>query len=244
MESKFKLTMEENIFVAKRNVVDYIWKSANLEGINITFPETNAIFEGMGVESVKVDDIVKINNMKRTWSFMLDTLDRLTDFDYMCRLNMIIGSDGSIFGSGKIRAYDVKISGTKWQPQIPFEYDIRNEIADILLIESPTDRAITLMLWGMRRQVFIDGNKRTAMMLANKEMITNGCGIISIPNELIRKFGEMLITFYETNDMSNIKQFVYDKCIDGIDLRMQKQMEKEKSISLDQSDEQFGMKME
>lgn len=218
MENKFKLTQEQNIFLAKRNIVDYIYKSANLEGIHVTFPETQAIFDGIGVEGVKIDDIIKINNLKRAWQFMLDTLDRLTDFDYLCRLNMIIGSEGSIYGAGKIRAYDVRISGTNWQPQIPFEYDVRNEMADILKIESVTQRAITLMLWGMRRQIFIDGNKRTSMMIANKEMIKNGCGIISIPNEHIKTFYELLIKFYETNDMEKIKNFVYENCIDGIAL--------------------------
>lgn len=33
MKNKFNLTREENAFIAKRNIVDYIWKSANLEGI-------------------------------------------------------------------------------------------------------------------------------------------------------------------------------------------------------------------
>lgn len=218
MKDKFKMTREQNIFVAKRNIVDYIYKSANLEGIHVTFPETQAIFDGVGVEGVKVEDIIKINNLKRAWQFVLDTLDRLTDFDYLCRLNMIIGSEGSIYGAGKVRAYDVRISGTSWQPQIPFEYDVRNEMADILKIESTTERAITLMLWGMRRQIFIDGNKRTSMMLANKEMIFNGSGIISIPNEHIKSFYELLIKFYETNDMQKIKSFVYENCIDGLSL--------------------------
>ena len=109
MKDKFKMTREQNIFVAKRNIVDYIYKSANLEGIHVTFPETQAIFDGVGVEGVKVEDIIKINNLKRAWQFMLDTLDRLTDFDYLCRLNMIIGSEGSIYGAGKVRAYDVRI---------------------------------------------------------------------------------------------------------------------------------------
>lgn len=216
MKNKFQLTQEQNIFIAKKNIVDYIYKSANLEGIHVTFPETQAIFDGVGVQGIKVEDIIKINNLKRAWQFMLDTLDRLTDFDYLCRLNMIIGSEGSIYGAGKIRAYDVRISGTNWQPQIPFEYDIRNEISEILKIESATERAITLMLWGMRRQVFIDGNKRTSMMIANKEMITNGCGIISIPNEHIKIFYELLIDFYETNNIKKIKNFVYENCIDGI----------------------------
>ena len=221
MKDKFKLTQERNIFVAKRNIVDYIYKSAKLEGIHVTFPETQAIFEGVGVDGVKVEDIVKINNLKRAWKFMLDTLDRLTDFDYLCRLNMVIGSEGSIYGAGKIRAYDVRIAGTNWQPQIPFEYDIRNEMAgilQILQIESKTEKAITLMLWGMRRQIFVDGNKRTSMMIANKEMIKHGCGIISIPEEKIKSFYELLISFYEMNDIKKIKNFVYENCVDGLDL--------------------------
>ena len=216
MQPKYNMTAEQNIFTAKRNIKEYIWHSAQLEGIPVTFPETEAIFEGIGVENVKVEDIIKINNMKRAWYFILDTYDRACDFDYMCRINMMIGSDGSIFGAGKIRAYDVKITGTKWQPQLPFEFDIRNEMADIFLLESPTERAITLMLWAMRRQIFIDGSKRTANLLANKEMILNGCGIISIPNECIKEFSGLLIDFYETNNNTTIKQFVYDNCIDGM----------------------------
>ena len=29
-------------------------------------------------------------------------------------------------------------------------------------------------------------------------------------------FGEKLTKYYETNDMSDLKQFIYDKCISGI----------------------------
>ena len=37
MQAKFNMTQQENIFLAKRNIVDYIWKSANLEGIGVTY---------------------------------------------------------------------------------------------------------------------------------------------------------------------------------------------------------------
>lgn len=49
MESKYNMTQKENIFLAKRNIVDYIWKSANLEGIGVTYPDTQAIYNGMAV---------------------------------------------------------------------------------------------------------------------------------------------------------------------------------------------------
>ena len=38
MLDKYQLTLEENIFLAKRNIVDSIYKESKLEGIAITFP--------------------------------------------------------------------------------------------------------------------------------------------------------------------------------------------------------------
>ena len=42
------------------------------------------------------------------------------------------------------------------------------------------------------------------------------CGIISIPNEKIKPFYDLLIKFYKTNNMEEIKYFVYENCIDGL----------------------------
>lgn len=69
------MTREQNIFVSKRNIVDYIYRSAKLEGINVTFPATQAIYNGVGSNNVKVEDIIKINNLKRVWYYVLETLD-------------------------------------------------------------------------------------------------------------------------------------------------------------------------
>ena len=48
-KDKYNMTVEQNIFLAKRNIIDYIWKSANLEGISVTFPETQQIYDGGNV---------------------------------------------------------------------------------------------------------------------------------------------------------------------------------------------------
>jgi len=39
------------------------------------------------------------------------------------------------------------------------------------------------MLYMMRAQIFEDGNKRAAMMVANHILIKNGRGIIAVPEE-------------------------------------------------------------
>lgn len=40
MKDKYKMSQDENIFIAKRLLVDSIYKSANLEGIAVTFAQT------------------------------------------------------------------------------------------------------------------------------------------------------------------------------------------------------------
>lgn len=55
------------------------------------------------------------------------------------------------------------------------------------------------------------------MLLANHEMIKNGVGVITIPIDKKEKFGEELIKYYETDDIKDLKQFIYDDCIDGIE---------------------------
>lgn len=72
------------------------------------------------------------------------------------------------------------------------------------------------MCYTMRSQLFWDGNKRSSMLFANSIMIRNGKGIISIPIEEKDKFGEYLTEYYETNNIDKLKQFIYEKCIDGI----------------------------
>lgn len=86
----------------------------------------------------------------------------------------------------------------------------------LLKIENNTDKALSIMLWIMRSQIFKDGNKRVATIIANKILIENGCGIISIPVELDGTFKSMLVDYYETSDMTNLKVWLYDNCIDGI----------------------------
>ena len=72
MKNKFNLTREQNVFVAKRNIVDYIWKSANLEGIDVTYSETQAIYDGGIVNGLTVDKIIAINNLKYSWQFIIE----------------------------------------------------------------------------------------------------------------------------------------------------------------------------
>ena len=214
MEDKYKMTLEENIFVAKRNVVDSIWKSANLEGIAVTYPQTETIFQGLGVQNMKIKDINAIVNLKHSWEFILENIEYPVDLNYICKINQLIGETNVNPFPG------LSMGGTDWKPEIPDKEKVNDSLNKILESEnSATEKAINLMLYLMRSQLFYDGNKRTNMMVANQVMIQNGAGIISVPIKYQEEFLELLVKFYETNDMSEIKELIYNHCIDGINFK-------------------------
>jgi len=219
MEDKFCLTREQNVFIAKRNIVDYIWKSANLEGIAVTYPQTQALYDGGIVNGLTVDEVIAINNLKYAWAFILENKDINYDYSALCQIHRLT-TEKLVYNPGAIRTTPVNIGGTDWKPQLPIESQIKEELQNLLNAEnkSKTEIAIEIMLWIMRRQMFLDGNKRVAMLFANKIMIDNGCGIITIAKEKQPVFFEKLIKFYETNDAQDLKIWIYNNCIDGIKL--------------------------
>ena len=215
MNDKYNMTKEQNIFLAKRCIVDCIWKSSNIEGIDVTYPETQKLFDGGNVARLRLDEIQTINNLKHAWLFILNSIDAKNDINLLKSINSLVGSN-LIDRPGQMRVYDVTIGGTNWKPDLPDENNIEKRLADFNKIECITERAITIMCYLMRTQFFSDGNKRTAMLFANKIMIQNGKGVISIPVEEDINFGEKLTKYYETNNMEDLKQFIYEKCINGI----------------------------
>lgn len=215
MEDKFQLTQKENIFLAKRNIVDYIWKSANLEGINITFPETNAIYEKLKIKNADIAEVNTILNLKHAWREVLNTINEELNLEYICKIHKEVAKDEAL-AWGVLRTGIVGISGTDYIPKIPIQEEVEEQLEEIKSIKPNTIRCIRLMLYLMKSQLFWDGNKRTAMLIANKEMIKNGNGIISIPIEDITEFNELLSRYYSYNEDEKLIDFIYQKAINGI----------------------------
>lgn len=160
--NKYNLTKEQNIALARRNVIESIYRSAKLEGIAVTFPQTEAIYNGVNVGTLKVDDVLIINNLKYAWQFLFESMEYpKVDYAYICEINRIIGANNLFLNSGFLRKENVNIGGTAWQPDIPQRYDVVDALDAIGNIENATERAIELMLYIMRTQVFLDGNKRS-----------------------------------------------------------------------------------
>lgn len=214
---KFSMSIKDNVLWAKRNLIDSIWKSANLEGIAVTYPDTQVICEGMSVAGYSIDEINAVNDLKHAWQYLLDNIEQSVSLDFMKTLHRELGKF-TVTNAGSIRWHEVHIGGTEWIPPIPDKNTIIAGLEKINRIKNPMDMALEMFLFCARGQFFYDGNKRLSTLMANKVMIQNGIGILSIPIKYHTDFYKMLIKYYETAQKTELKNFLYKYCIDGITL--------------------------
>ena len=152
-EKKYVMSQEENIFWAKRNLVDYIWKSANLEGIGVTFPETQTIVEGISIQGKSIDDINSIVQLKHGWQMVFESINEELDLAYIKKLHLIIGKM-TVINSGTLRMDEVRIAGSSYIPPIPTEALAEKKIREILSSGREwTEIALNLMLYLTKSQL-------------------------------------------------------------------------------------------
>lgn len=199
------------IAMAKRLLIDSIWKSANLEGLGTTFPKTEAILANAPTET-KTEEVLFVVNMKRAWQFLLSNLDYPTNIMLLQEYNRVAG-ELLFSNNGEIRTFPVQIGGTSWEPELPNTACIITALEEIGKIPDVEQRALKYFCYVARAQMFADGNKRVAQLIANKVLIENNIGIFQIPIEKLESFRALLIEFYESGSDEKIISFMTEHCI-------------------------------
>lgn len=195
------------IDLAKRCLVDSIYTSCKVEGLSTTFPDTQNILDNAPVTTT-ADVVVFTLNMRDAWKFLLDNLDYPVNLMYVRELNKICGAR-LIYGSGELRASNVRIGGSSYIPPIPVQDEVAHKLNEINAMTDSIDRAVEMFCYLAKAQLFIDGNKRLAQLVANKILIYEGVGILQITD--VDKFKTLLVDYYES-DSDSLKGFLRD-CI-------------------------------
>lgn len=204
-----------NLDFARANMKSNIYDQAVLEGVATTFPQTEDIIENGKVNGVSATDVQKILNLKHAWEFILDkdVISYPSDYSILCHIAKLV-NEGFYENGGRIRGVPVTIGGTSYIPPLPIESVIKERLEAILEESIPSDeKAINLCLYCMKAQIFNDGNKRTAVIFANHYLISQGAGMIIIPEKEVPEFKRLLVTYYENKDNGEIMEFMKAKCI-------------------------------
>lgn len=214
---RYHLTSEQSRFLAKKKWDENVYCGMRMENRAVTFPQTKTILNGVNVPSVQLDDIQAILNMRDAWRFLLDTISDPLTLEYICKLNGFIARNEALEW-GKLRTGSVGISGTDYIPPIPTQAGVEQELQAISEKDtSATEKALQAFLWGARGQFFWDGNKHTSMTVANKILLSAGAGMLTITDRHMEQFNTLLLHFYNTGEETDLKKFLYDHCIQGIE---------------------------
>ena len=208
------LNVAKNIDFARKHLVDTIYNQAILEGIATTLSDTESIIEGGKVNDMSSEDILKVVNLKHAWEFILNknVILSKTDYNILCSINKFV-EEGFYYLAGSLRTTPVKIGGTSWTPELPIEADIKDNLNSILSLDiDDVQKSIKLLLYVVKSQMFIDGNKRTSVIFANHYLISKGKGLIVIPDNLVSEYKNLLIKYYESDIDDEIMNFLMNKC--------------------------------
>lgn len=203
-----------NIAFARVNMKNNIYDQAVLEGVATSLPQTEEIIDNGKVSGMTATDVQKILNLKHAWEFILDkdVIASKSDY-YMLSYIARLVNEGFFAEGGRIRGVPVTIGGSSYIPPIPNEIDIKDEITEIIDDDADAiDIAIKLCLYCMKTQIFLDGNKRASVIFANHYLISHGGGFLVIPEKEVPEFKNLLVKYYEGEDISIISDFMKKNC--------------------------------
>ena len=124
------MNRRESVFLAKKLFTELVFNTAYIEGVNVTFPQTQAIIDGAVVNNITVSDIQTVLNLRDAWRFALETLDTPITLDYICKINELVSKNESLEW-GVLRNGLVGVGGTDYIPPIPVKEDVE-KMVDVL----------------------------------------------------------------------------------------------------------------
>jgi len=213
-EGELAPRVTQNLDFARANMKANIYDQAVLEGVATSFPQTEEIIENGKVNGMTASDVQKILNLKHAWEFILDqdVIQAKSDYYVLCHIVRLV-NEGFFADGGRIRGVPVTIGGSSYIPPLPIESVVKEHIENILQADiDDIDKSIRLCLYTMKTQVFIDGNKRAAIIYANHYLIAHGQGFLVIPEAHVSEFKKLLVAYYEGGDPERITDFLKLNC--------------------------------
>lgn len=217
---KYHLSRKESVYLLKKNIVELVYNAGKFEGLNTTLLQTEEIIKYNRANNVAVDDVLTVVNLKRGFEMLLNDLQEPL-IETSKRINRIVAAEDALF-PGEIRTGGVEVSTIqgRYVPPMLTEDEVNNQYDEIMNQDiSETEKSLRLFLFISKNQIFWDGNKRTALLTANKIMFSKGLGLLSIPENSYKKFNDLLFKYFDDSlytEESMILSLIYENCIFGI----------------------------
>lgn len=192
MNNKFVMSRVRNVAFLEKKMDMILYNAMKLARYDVTREECAS-----GIQDPEARKAYE--NFRRTFQYLLRDKDAEIDYHYLLDLHTLL-MDGLQEG----------FTNNMTDEQIAELSDIVNKPA-----KANTEIAIDAMLYILDKRLFKDGDIRVALMFANKIMIENGCGVITVPEEHDDVFRDHLKKLNRTGDSEPFKKWVFQYCIKG-----------------------------
>jgi Fic family protein len=194
--------------------IDLSWKSSQIEGNTYTLLETIRLLENKETaEGRTKDEAVMLLNHKEAIDFLINedmsaTITLRTIEELHSMLVKELGVDRNI------RRRAVSISGTNYRP-LDNEFQIREALEEMCglvnLRKNVFEKAILVLLLISYIQPFVDGNKRTARIIANALLFASNYCPVSFRTVSPSDYKKAMLIFYEQNNISAFKKIFIEQ---------------------------------
>ncbi|WP_278976467.1 Fic family protein [Oligella urethralis] len=226
-------TVEAACFRFMRNLPEFIWSAAVLEGNPFTFNEVKTLLDGITVGGHRIDDQEQILNLNASTRHLI-SLVRSGEFELSKQnfdsIHKLVARNealewGVFRGEGEEKNYTpyVALGELGQYNPIPTEDNAvtLNKVFDEGLEKLKTlpvfERATAFFLFGALQQFYFDGNKRSSRLMMCGELLANGIAGISIPAQKKEEFNEKMQDFYINKDATLMMDFLV-RCHPDVEL--------------------------
>ena len=209
-----KIDKERALYIFKKEYENTIFILSQGEGSLMTFSETVATIAG-GMVKARPRDIILVKNIQNTVDFIIDQIyinSFYFDKDMLCYINRLVASDDNFDNLGGFRKNNIRIQGSKNTGVKPSELEFRfyEILNDYIGKDSNGILELKLCLDLAKSQFFGDGNKRTAQLMMNGLLVSNGYAPVVV-NFRDNHVVDALIKYYNEGDMTDILKIMLCK---------------------------------
>lgn len=199
----------------ERLAVDLSWKSSQIEGNTYSLLETERLLMEKETASGKsLEEATMLLNHKEALDFIIENPFYLQPLSVskIENVHRILIKDLDV--DKNIRSHRVGITGTNYRP-LDNEFQIREALERVCDLinrrENVFEKAFLLLILISYIQPFNDGNKRTARIVSNAELMAHGYCPISFRTIDSVEYKKAMLIFYEQNNISAFKKIFIDQ---------------------------------
>lgn len=234
----YKIDKEKALFILNKEYDNTIFVLAKGEGSQMTFAETVATISNLKVKA-NVRDIMLVKSIQNGVDYLLDKLyydDLYFDKDILCMINRYVAANENFDNIGGFRKGNIKISGSKHKgiksSELDFNFYKSKEY--YFNIDKNGISEIILCLRLAKSQYFGDGNKRTAQLMMNGLLVTNGYAPLVL-NFRDNTVVNALIEYYDNNNILDILKIMLEKqkettlayCMENEEIKIEDEYQKD-----------------